>query len=717
MTVMGKNKTEGSRRTMRHQSLRGMTLLLVVVTVCCTWTLPARAEIRINGIPQGAFNYSLVNDSTHKVESTGGGGGLADQIFVDTNSSRRSKLWSGILTIAGTTPLDYADYVNGEYTTKLNMRTDFFLGGLINVTTKSVFVVEKATAVPVNTSLLFDITPSGRLYLAGGDVDNSINQSSTMIVNANFKSEAGSTLMFGFSNDPSASFNDPNQVPLTKWDAERNVAELRIYGQGEFYGNIGVVSAMPTLWQTANGTTYKAGLITVNGVMATRGIDLATSSLFYRAYHTIYNSDNYSINPNTIRVYATVSGFGGLNENIRSLAARGYEVEYLSHNQLQVAQNLDRARASVAADSRIASVIQPMWEYGDADGESGRELGHAEQLDRIARLGRLFQQLSGDTHANAMYLGLHRPWQVPLNNLNLGAQMVFTGDPEKPVGQLNRLWVTPMYTGTTLKSDGNAREAGVSRTGFQMGVDRRIAQNASVGLAVGYHRAYLHQEDDRVQFGDLQIGAYGGAMFGNYFEVRSYLGLGLQSYDSTRIGRLADLGTHDLSQTAFGKADGHGIYFTTEVARPIFFGPVIVRPTLAIDSETAVRKEFTESGDDIALRVNRATYSRTRFRIGSSFETNPMPTSRVMLNSRVFYAVQLDGKDYASVDSQFKSVFADPGQTAYSIKTGIHYIDVGGGMKAHLNKARTLSGLLQYDGSFSEYTFTNTVALGMMFVF
>ncbi|MGL4944138.1 MAG: autotransporter outer membrane beta-barrel domain-containing protein [Thermoguttaceae bacterium] len=677
----------------------------------------ARAEVLINGILQSDYYYSLRNDATYNVVSTG----LGDNITVDYNSSSPNKPWRGMLSLAGTAVPDRTVAIP-EYTTRINLTTDFYLGGLIKTNTKAVLEIQtNNTTPPLNQPRWFNITKSGRMYLAGGAVVNGINESSLTVVNSNWRTYAGSSLMFGFNNDPGAAFNDKTVVATNDWSdsTKFNVAQIEINGQAQFNGNIGVISSQPTLWQTPNGTRYKAGSIVVNGTMTTQGIGVAMSSLFYRPEISVYNSDNLSggTTPNTIRIYGVVSGFGGLNQNLQSLADYGYDVTYLSENQMEVARNLDRARASVPAGSTIASVIKPMWEYGDSNGESGRELGHAEQKERITRLGHLFQQLSGDTHANAMYLGLYRPWAVPLANLNLGAQMIFTGDPEKPVGNLNRLWITPMYTNTFLKSDGNAREAGVSRVGFQMGADRRIAQNASAGLALGYHRAYLNQENDRVQFGDLQIGAYGGAMVGNYFEVRSYLGFGLQNYDSTRIVDIADLGTGDRSQTAFGKADGCGVYFTTEFARPLFFGPIIVRPTMAIDSETAIRKEFTETGDDISLRVDRSTYSRTRLRFGSTFETNPLPTSRLMLNSRVFYAVQLDGKDAATVNSQFNSVFADPGQTARSIKHGVHYIDVGGGMKAYLNRARTLSGLLQYDGSFSEYTFTNGVALGMMFVF
>lgn len=708
MTVMGKNNAMGKCQAKKRNWIPTRLLVLGAVAVmCCAWNVPAQAEIKINGNAESIYGGSF--GSAYPLPITQGVvvvvTGDNDNINLLPNSAY--KPWRGILSIrGGAIPTD-----PDEYTAQLTTSGNFFMAGIINVNSSSLLNIKSGTSASASR---FILARGGQMYLAGGLIENGgtpdplapVYANGQIAISTNFISEHGSSQVFRFSN----------LIPAASWD---QVANITIDGNATFNGNIGVVSQNTANWQTRNGIEYKAARITVNGKMETGAIDVAPSSLFYRSSLLIDNAQGYAgATESNIYISAKLTGFGGLNDNLRGVANMGYRVTYLSENQMAVARNLDRARMAVVAGSPIAQVIQPMWNYGDAASFNGsRELGADEQIARINLLGNLMEQLSGDTHANAMYLGLYRPWTAPLSHVNLGAQMVFTGNPTKPLGNMNRVWITPTYTGTELKDDGNARSGGITRTGAQIGVDRRIAQNASAGIALGYHSAYLYQEDDRVQFCDLQLGAYGGAMVGNYFEVRSYLGLGLQTYDSTRIVNLAILGAGDDSQSAFGKADGCGIYFTTEFSRPVFCGPIIVRPTLAIDSETAIRKEFTETGDEVALRVGRTSFSRNRFRIGGSFETNPQPTSRVVLTSRIFYGVQLDGQDYARVDSQFDSVQADPGQTIRSIASGFNYLDVGGGIKSHINKARTLTGILNYDGSFSEYSNTNTVALGLMYIF
>lgn len=430
----------------------------------------------------------------------------------------------------------------------------------------------------------------------------------------------------------------------------------------------------------------------------------SSNSLFYQVGKRIEEGTNYK----NMKVVIDVTGFRGVGSN---------------YNQSRVGANLDVIRTTPNIPSGMTELIKQLWAYGNTD------ITDVNYAPKRAVVNNVLSEISGDTMANAMFLGLSRPWKSPFARLNLDSQMMYAPAGyyrqtpreayrgQQPIMNMSRVWINPFTTSMDVQTDDNARSYGISRQGFMMGYDRRIAQNASAGLVFGYSTPYLYQDDDRVRAADFQIGAYAGAMIGYFFELKGYIGYGHQNYESTRIVDLTGigLGLSDQRLAADGRFTGDTFAFSLELARPLFFGFCVLRPTLGLDSEHVFRGNFCERGDYIAQSFRNSDYHMTTGRFGASVETSTF--DRVKFNGRMFYGFQLGGNDYAISQGQFHNIPAIPGQTIRGVGIGTSYFDVGLGAQVYVNPAKTMMLFGDYDSSLTDNMCLNHVSLGFSFVY
>ncbi|MGL4942646.1 MAG: autotransporter domain-containing protein [Thermoguttaceae bacterium] len=419
----------------------------------------------------------------------------------------------------------------------------------------------------------------------------------------------------------------------------------------------------------------------------------------------------------SVDVYTNFTGFSGLNNKLVEFGYSG-----LTENQAEVAVNIDRFR--IIPTSKDHGMLDMVTAVINAEDQT-------TNLDTtVANLKDLLTQLSGDVYANSMLIAQHRPWQFAYQRLTLDSEMYFRGGEATSRGEtlrgqsvrgqsvslarMNRIWVSPTYSGTSITSDGNARGATVDRVGFQMGYDRRIRHNATAGVLFGYNNSCLKQWSDRVNVGDVQLGAYFSGMFGYYIEMRGYGGIGLQSYESTRIiDNLGWLG-YNSRMSATGKTAGWAGYANVEFARPLFFGMFILRPTLAFDYAHAARNAFDETGDAIALRVGRTTAGRFATRFGFSMETGT--TRRVSVTARLFGGAQFGG-DNVKVNTQFVGIGAYPVQSIHGVKSEWAFLEGGIGTRCYLNNTRTMAFHADYDGAGSKNIGNHALSCGFSWMY
>jgi outer membrane autotransporter protein len=405
-----------------------------------------------------------------------------------------------------------------------------------------------------------------------------------------------------------------------------------------------------------------------------------------------------------------------VNLNVTGFAGVGN-----THNTQAAGKFLDDARVTDLTKTGLAPLIQDMWAFGsnvtDPATNSAQTLSRAERLSAVRGL---LQQIAPDTIANGMFMGLDQPWRVAFDRLNLDSQMVYVtpqGYPQQRgqvIANMRNLWFTPTVQSVSARSDGNARKFGIDRPGYKIGFDKRVAQNTSIGFQLAYSAPKLHENDDRIEGSDFQVGLYGGSMVGNYVEMKGFIGFGHQNFKSNRnvYVNLPDYSPQSL--VAHGRYDGDTFNFSFEVSRPLFLGFAILRPTIGLDSEHAFRYAFTETGSPIAMKFERASLSRTRARFGLSLETTTL--DRAIFTGRLGYSALLGGHDYATASGVMVGTNV-PAMSVRSVAVGKSFFEAGVGTKIFLNPVKTLALVGNYDATVANRWAEHQALIGISYIY
>ena len=514
-----------------------------------------------------------------------------------------------------------------------------------------------------------------------GGITNERFQGNVTLENGKIVSDSD----FQMAKDGTLTFVVPTSGDILIFDISKHKADF------SSPTHLSVLLDDTTGWDTPNGSKTVARILGNDQSDYSGLTPMRNNSLFY----SIGKREIPWNGRKDLDVLTEVTGFGGVGGTF---------------NQSAVGHNLDGIRVTDLSGNPLAEVIRQLWEMGN-------NLDPNERDEVEAKIRGVYDQLSGDAIANATFMGLDSPWKRPFDRLNLDSQMVYVQPQQaayrgQAIANMRNLWFTPTYQGVVARSDGNARGFKIERPGYQLGWDKRVAQNASVGLMLGYSAPTLHQNQDIVNCSDFQVGLYGGAMVGYYVEVKGYMGFGHQNFKSSRT---IDLRSIDMStQTGHATFDGDTFNFSLEVARPLFLGFAVMRPTIGLDSEHAFRYSFQESGDSVALRYDRSSISRTRARFGLSLETCTL--ERAIFSGRLGYSALLGGHDYAQTTAQFVNLHAAP-QTIRSVAVGKSYFDAGVGCRYFLNPSKTLSLVADYDASVANRWAEHRGVVGFVFIY
>ncbi len=522
-----------------------------------------------------------------------------------------------------------------------------------------------------------------------------------IVSTSDYYMEGGGTLTFGVDADMNAS-------DVATLDVSKHSAIFRLGGES---GNE-ITEVHVDFGDMSTGWNAKSGPTTIGKILGDDKSDYSglvasnTDSLFYQLeLEDVRGTGRYDKHVNM-----NVVGFEGIGD---------------SFNTKAVGRNLDNVRVSDLSGNHIGALIADLWAAGmNMENEAMRQ-------ERVDMLLDVYQQLSADTIANATFMGLDKPWQAAFGRLNLDSQMVYL-NPNQPgqpraIANMRNLWFTPTVQSLTARSDGNARRFGIDRPGYKIGWDKRVFQNASVGFQLGFSSPKLRQGDDRVEGSDFQFGVYGGAMVGNYVEMKGFIGFGHQSFKSNRNiylpgaaiipdgnGGFRPIGGANRTMVSHGRFDGDTFNFSFEVSRPLFLGFTILRPTIGLDSEHAYRYAFTETGDVTSMKFSRASLSRTRARFGLSLETTTL--DRAIFTGRLGYSCLLGGTDYAETSGQFVGVYA-ANQAIRSVAVGKSYFEAGVGTRIFLNPVKTLALVGNYDATVGNRWAEHQAVVGFTYVY
>lgn len=322
-------------------------------------------------------------------------------------------------------------------------------------------------------------------------------------------------------------------------------------------------------------------------------------------------------------------------------------------------------------------------------------------------------QLTGSARANSMQLARQSLW-VPVgdriswdqsNQAYLGPQ-----NPFSHVQEYTSLWFQAGYRYRSL--DGNGGLPGYDVNGFNVmvGMDRIFESYLAGGIFFSYSNPTLEQDWDSVEANNYSFGLYLGYKMWGGLELKGMAAYTFSDYDLER--NMHFFFGENYTSTASYKGDA--LTASIELARPIFFPAMVLRPMVAIDTEAVWQKSTMESGAGVySLYYDDSDGAWTYARLGATLDLAGF--DRFTLKGKAFYALQLDGTRGSRVDGVFSS-------TNYSLSflgtdPGDDYFNLGLTGQFTLGPARRTLLFVTYDGYFNGDLQSHFIDGGLQFTF
>jgi len=395
----------------------------------------------------------------------------------------------------------------------------------------------------------------------------------------------------------------------------------------------------------------------------------------------------------------------------------------LTANQRSVAQALDQRRP--AAGSRGDGALAPLFDalYATTRDELPPALDqlagglHADAVSAAQDVGRLFGGALTDRTAMVRTDSLAASMQ-PLTALSLqsgggAGPSAVTGNtaaqadqgPRLPPGTGSTVWTRALGRHADRRGDTAGGTGFVADTGgFVVGVDRRLASGADMGVALGHFRTDL--ESDR-HGGDADIHSYGVGAYGAFPLGRSFIDASLaymvSDHSSHRPIRLVA-----VEQVAKASSTGHTVSASLAVGHSWHWRGAIIEPSAALRYDRTIRDGFTESGTD---------------GLGLAVDDTATGTARSSLGLRVTRRVDIGG---VVVEPQFRARwdhdFLDQAATSRAMLAGGRFTVSGskGGRDAALlgigGAARlgdSLDGFAWYDAELRDRATAHVLSVGV----
>jgi hypothetical protein len=392
-------------------------------------------------------------------------------------------------------------------------------------------------------------------------------------------------------------------------------------------------------------------------------------------------------------------------------------------------------------------------------------------LNDPAVLRDVLRQMASSTRANSMVMSLLSPYDHVFNQIGYGqggmstgrrGDVIFrnlqNGQFVQPYGQpavpppgqnfvppvpgqcrgqnpkyrTGALWATLNSTSGMRGDDGNSFKFSFTKGGAMVGSEWNLSPSCAIGAVATAYYGNMKEWDDEVTSFDYSAGLYLVAAPFDQFEIRSFAGIGFQTYKMNRYIRnnAVYIGNNPASVFGIndhydGETQGYSCNFTFEFSRPFTVSPnFVIRPALAIEYQYVQQDGFTEHliGSDYswtnsgynqvngvqggtrgtyALQYSDMTFGRFLPRIGISTESH---YANGGLQFRAAFLTPLLGERYAQSRQQFVS--GSPLFRVRGADLGAGYLQFGGGGHFWIDREHTASIFADGDvylGSFSTF--------------
>jgi outer membrane autotransporter protein len=269
-----------------------------------------------------------------------------------------------------------------------------------------------------------------------------------------------------------------------------------------------------------------------------------------------------------------------------------------------------------------------------------------------------------------------------------------------------------------MTSDGNAQNLETFRSGFSIGIDKRLNNALLAGLLLATGDAKLTQRHNgnRIDLDDFVFGLYMQYQFLSELQLNSYIGLGLQKFKSKRQNLIGfDANQSPIYDFAKSEYDGNSAFWNVELIRPIHWRPGIAfMPGIAVDLRYAHADAFTESGY-FNTHIGSSNVDQVFFRAG--FNSLWKINDRFRLETQSWYSRQIGGNDTLSMNMAIPVPGVIKPANLKGIKAGRDSVALGVGSRYYLSEKKQTQLILDYVFERGNRTKAHVVNLGFNYNF
>ena len=308
---------------------------------------------------------------------------------------------------------------------------------------------------------------------------------------------------------------------------------------------------------------------------------------------------------------------------------------------------------------------------------------------------------------------------------------------QSPAYRTGSVWGAYTHSNFAMADDGNSFKYNYYRNGAMVGSEWNLSPNAVIGGVVMVNDSTLKSWNDKVNSQDYVFGLYFVTAPFDQFEIRSFLGTGVQSYKSDRYIRNSDVfiglgGSMNGVNDVFGinehyesETRGHSFNYALEFARPFTVNPnFVIRPTAGFEYQGMHQKGYTEqlrqgtaaswtnnssniaqgceaegvTSGSYAMRYRNLNFGRFLLRAGFSTESY---FARGGVQLRAYHILRMAGDRFPISTQSFVS-----GSRDFQVRGGefgYNQWQLGAGTHFWLNQDRTATLFLDGDWNFSPF--------------
>ncbi len=327
-------------------------------------------------------------------------------------------------------------------------------------------------------------------------------------------------------------------------------------------------------------------------------------------------------------------------------------------------------------------VVSPLDIYGFAVSDDGTKLSMTLKNEYF------------NSRANTLQLARQSLWNAVEDRVTWNSDGIAYCGQKSPFynyDERSSFWMKSGYRGTDVKG-----RNGYNIDAFNMtvGVDSVFEEYLAAGAFFSFSNPEMEEDHESANAENYSFGLYGGYKTWGGFELKGMMAYTLSDYSMYR-----NMGSAGGAETEFR---GSTLTASVEMARPFYFGSLVLRPLFAVDTECVWQEDAVENGS-YAMYYEKNNDTWTYARLGGKLEFTP--TQRFILRGKAFYAIQLDDDGASETNGRFVGTSENLHMVGADV--GDDYFNLG--ISAAFMFNERFSAFADYDGYYADESESHVV--------